>query len=87
MAELEITALAHGYAEEVYNTNPDAGKVAESVTCLLSRRFCLVEKDTVRKAFWQLTDKLLSDGDNKSFGAAYVVLQSLFPEIAKEVEE
>jgi hypothetical protein len=79
IADIMRNALSEVTAEHIKNF--------EGFVRFLLRRFCLVEKETVRKAFWQLTDKLLSDGDNKSFGAAYVVLQSLFPEIAKEVEE
>lgn len=100
MNEKEITTLAREYAEECSKGFAPAdmpnclkNEATDILVCntedmlkWLSQRYCLVEKETVRKAFWQLTDKLLSDGDNKSFGAASVVLQFLFPEIAKEVE-
>lgn len=97
MSEEEITALAREYAEECAEEvgvmfNPQNWACskceieAKAVIIWLLRRFCLVEKDKVREAFWRLTDKFLTDNDTKSFGAASVVLESLFPEIAKEVE-
>lgn len=93
MEENKITALAREYAEWICPYKDKSAnlsildiRAAERLINFLLRRYCLVEKDKVREAFWRLTDKFLTDNDAKSFGAASVVLESFFPEIAKEVE-
>ena len=89
MSKEQITALAREYAE--FTDTSDVEKKHISAICenflkYTLRRFCLVEKDTVREALYKLTDKFLEDNNHKAFGVASVAIESLFPEIAKEVE-
>lgn len=89
MKELEITALAREYAEFTDMSPVDKKNISAICECFLKytlRRYCLVEKDTVREALYKLTDKFLEDNNHKAFGVASVAIESLFPEIAKEVE-
>lgn len=82
----EITAFAREYAEETHHRNTVAVDFAIETIRFMLRRYCLVEKEAVREALWRLTDKFLEDNDHKAFGAASAAIESLFPEIAKEVE-
>lgn len=100
MNDEQITALAREYAEEILNdesylvlpTNllnnlhQKTAEYAEHLIRFLLRRYCIVEKDTVRETLYKLTDKFLEDNDHKAFGAASAAIESLFPEIAKEVD-
>lgn len=86
MTDTEITALAREYAEETHHGNTVAVDFAIETIRFMLRRYCLVEKEAVREALWRLTDKFLEDNDHKAFGAASAAIESLFPEIAKEVE-
>lgn len=110
----EITALAREYAEEECNksTLPDKRQLHEDkliefydVYGFLLRRYCLVEKEAVRKEYEPIKD-VTEDCNYKELGATWDnvpylsrfydegykrgqkdTLESLFPEIAKEVEE
>lgn len=89
MTDTEITALAREYAEETVSHTRLSTTIAddtEDVIRFMLRRYCLVEKDTVREALWKLTDKFLEDNDHKAFGAASAAIESLFPDLGKEVE-
>lgn len=100
MKESEITALAREYAEEIHagTSEPFKDDViceeienAESVIRFLLRRYALVEKEAVRKEYHEI--KLaLGDGGRSELEddinmEKEALLESLFPEIAKEVEE
>lgn len=96
--ETEITTLAREYAEEVYKnahkemevlpnclSNEAVNMFAEDMKNKLkwlTRRFCLVEKDRVKDEY----KKAKIDMVSKYHQGSMVVLQVLFPEIAKEVE-
>lgn len=118
MTEEEITALTREYAEEenpisdynehnMFYRNIALGadmEKAESIITWLLRRFCLVEKEAVRKEYESVKDT--SDYCNyEEHGATWDetpylsrfydegydcgqknLLESLFPEIGKEVE-
>lgn len=99
----QITALAREYAEEMIKGKPaeelpnclknsmltmNTEYVAE-IFQWLTRRFYIVEKEAVRKQF-ESAKRLIDDRDyNKQcIGVgSRGVLERLFPEIAKEVEE
>lgn len=107
MTPEEITALAREYAEEATKADAsdpnlsatdlngikhDVAEYAEEVIRFLLRRFCLVEKEAVRKEYQDATAHVkeaiksknpLSESCGKGKRLA---IQSLFPEITKEVE-
>lgn len=84
-----ITALAREYAEEIhYGDNYFEAENKRLLTWLL-RRFCLVEKEAVRKQF-ESAKRLIEarDYNKQCIGVgSRGVLERLFPEIAKEVED
>ena len=100
-----ITALAREYAEEnaksirdtfglperAYYTHRDEDeKSFERVIRFLLRRFCLVEKEAVRKEYREAKIcRTHLERFSAQWGAVtskMAVLERLFPEIAKEVE-
>lgn len=103
MTQEEITALAREYAEWVLSVpgaeklpnclrNEATGTLredAEEVLTWLSTRFCLVEKSKVQEEY------IISQGNHNKNGFLAIefnlgrrnLLDSLFPELAKEVEE
>lgn len=92
MTDTEITALAREYAE--FTDTAEADKKYISAICEnflknALRRFCLVEKSKVK----DIHKGILVQLDSKNFGYSPYnqgridLLKSLFPEIAKEVEE
>lgn len=99
MDDDQITSLAREYAE--YKQRADAFKVSnkefdasdcEAVIHFLLRRYCLVEKSKVKDAYMSAR-KDVRDGYKSKIGgmiamggAKGALLESLFPEIAKEVE-
>lgn len=104
MTDSEITALAREYAEEEakgtaveslpdgfkeYVIQRNANQFEKHLRWLL-RRFCLVEKEAVRKEYHEI--KLaLGDGGHSEWEddinmEKEALLKSLFPEIAKEVQ-
>lgn len=95
MTQEEITALAREYAEErasVMQGSLGTKIQAELVIRFLLRRFCLVEKSKVIDAY-KSARKDIIDGNKSRIGgliamggANGALLESLFPEIAKEVE-
>lgn len=100
MTELQITDLAREYAEEIYPheegedigqmefLRTSAAKHIEASIKMLSRRFCLVEKEKLDNIYQGILVQL----DPKNFGYSPYnqgrmdVIKSLFPEIGKEVE-
>ena len=97
MTDHEIISLAREYAEEIYPNLSDKIislrtqeiKNAERLIRFLLRRYCLVEKakviETYNRAWneWNFT----LDAENKANSKFLLsALESLFPEIAKEVE-
>lgn len=88
MTEIEITALAREYAEEIYRGGTEFIEEVEQVICWLSTRYALVEKEAVRKQFEDAKRLLETCNYNKKcIGVgSRGVLERLFPEIAKEVE-
>lgn len=94
MDEKEITALAREYAEErasVMQGSLGTKIQAELVIRFLHRRFCLVEKSIILDEYKDAVENIeeataregfinLEDKGKKDF------IESLFPEIAKEVE-
>lgn len=80
MNEETITSLAREYAQPYgLQCNPD--NVTDVIRFLL-RRYCLVEKDRVKDEY----EKAKMDMVSKYHQGSMVVLQVLFPDIAKEVE-
>lgn len=97
MSEEEITALAREYAEELSPDNKVEREMIE-LDCLgfLNRvlnSYCLVEKEKVEEAYLEAKINT-NEGYKVKLGgmiavgeASKALLKSLFPEIAKEVEE
>lgn len=98
MKESEITALAREYAEEIYPNLSDKIisrrtqeiKDAERVIRFLLRRYCLVEKTKIKAVYQDISESYYCDFHNRDTvlkeGSQMKLLESLFPEIAKEVE-
>lgn len=96
MNDDQITALAREYAEETVSHTRLSTAIAddtEDVIRFLLRRYCLVEKSKVKDAYMSAI-KDVKDGYKSKIGgmiamggAKGALLESLFPEIAKEVEE
>lgn len=95
MKESEITALAREYAEEEYKTlnlPTDHTEVSayryKDFARFLLRRYCLVEKSKLKTKHKEALAALESnDNEDVKWGTYRLsLLESLFPEIAKEVE-
>lgn len=98
MDEKEITSLARELSDSLYNDDkaynsilwwgeePKERKAEELEHTLrhLLRRFCLVEKEKLRAIRWR---KVYSADDVRSKFTEECLIDALFPEIAKEVEE
>lgn len=95
----QITALAREYAEEKYpylsdkiiSLRTQEIKNAEQLIRFLLRRYCLVEKEQLKRVMSlhiEKSDETVKGGKAWFFhkGSANT-LRYLFPEIAKEVEE
>lgn len=103
MNEQEITALAREYGEYVANSldydmcsDPELRHIlavkghsesAQSVLEWLLRRFCLVEKDAIRKEYKQAAEDYDPYDPMYSNRGELDLLESLFPDLGKEVEE
>lgn len=107
MNEETITALAREYAEFTDMSPVDKKNISRICKCFLEytlRRYCLVEKEAVRKEYESVKDTP-DDCDYEEHGSSWDevpylnkfyaegydcgqknLLESLFPEIAKEVE-
>lgn len=91
MNEKEITTLAREYAEFTDLSPVDKKNVSQICKCFLEytlRRYCLVEKAAVRKEYHQAIEqgKHAHVRCQVESRAQLRLLESLFPEIAKEVE-
>lgn len=93
MTPEQITALAREYAEKTHHGNTVAVDNAIEVINFLSRRFALVEKGLMEKAYLEAKTVTKEGYKAKSGGmiavgeASKELLKSLFPEIAKEVKQ
>lgn len=94
MNDDQIAALAREYAEWVTQQEGDKAyipaeqAIASAFLHWLTHRFCLVEKEAVRKQFKSAKRLIEARNYNKQcIGVgSRGVLERLFPEIAKEVE-
>lgn len=103
MKESEITSLAREYAEEMIKGTPsdelpnclknsmltmNTEYIAE-IFQWLTRRYCIVEKEVVRTAYHQAMEqgKHAHVKCQVESRAQFRLLERIFPEIAKEVEE
>lgn len=91
----QIKKIARDYAEEYYKVRGGTELMAdeaENVIRFVLRRYCLVEKDAVRKEYEDCYRQYLAAGNARPlrqqyfFGRCFAVM-FLFPEIAKEVED
>ena len=95
MNKEEITALASEYAEFTDMSTVDKKTISAICECFLKfvlRRYCFVEKAKAREEYEDNYRQYLAAGNARPlrqqyfFGRCFAVM-SLFPEIAKEVEE
>ena len=96
MTTEEITALAREYAEEFYKVRGGLDLMAdeaENVIRFLFRRYALVEKSKLKEEYRKVQKQMI-EGDELGIHVLFIhgkikkdLLESLFPEIAKEVEE
>lgn len=92
MSQEEITALAREYAEFTDMSPVDKKNISAICECFLKyalRRYCLVEKEVVRTTYQQAMEqgKHAHVKCQVESRAQLRLLESLFPDIAKEVEE
>ena len=89
MNDKTITALAREYAEFTDMSPVDKKNISAICECFLKytlRRYCLVEKDKAREVYAERTFRHDPDRGLASIVVEHV-LNRLFPEIAREVEE
>ena len=92
MNDKTITALAREYAEFTDMSPVDKKNISAICECFLKytlRRYCLVEKGAVLKQF-ESAKRLIDarDYNKKCIGVgSRGVLERLFPDLGKEVEE
>lgn len=92
MNDKTITALAREYAEFTDMSPVDKKNISAICECFLKytlRRYCLVEKEAVLKQF-ESAKRLIDarDYNKKCIGVgSRGVLERLFPDLGKEVEE
>lgn len=86
----KITSLAREYAEEIYNGDTDFIPEAEQILEWLTHRFCLVEKSKVEEEYRVAKECLDKVPALSIIGSVIngqiIVLESLFPDLRKEVE-
>lgn len=90
MKKEEITALAREYAEFAgYGSNIDALVVIENAFGWLSQRYCLVEKEGLKKKYAELESEWMMAKGTDVYTALTKLefFESLFPDIAKEVKD
>lgn len=100
----QLTALAREYAEEMIKGKPseelpnclknsmlamNTEYVAE-IFQWLTRRFCLVEKNSIKALYQDISESYYCDFHNRDTvlkeGSQMKLLESLFPDLGKEVE-
>ena len=92
MNDKTITALAREYAEFTDISPVDKKNISAICECFLKytlRRYCLVEKEAVLKQF-ESAKRLIDarDYNKKCIGVgSRGVLERLFPDLGKEMEE
>lgn len=93
MNDYQITALAREYAEWICPYKDKSANLsildireAERLINFLLRRYCLVDKETIRKEYKQTAEDYDPYDPMYSNREKLDLLESLFPEIAKEVE-
>lgn len=93
MTAPEITSLAREYAELTDGSPADIAYVtaiAENTIRFLLRRYCLVEKTKVKAIYRAKSEIYYCGFHNRDTvlkeGSQMELLESIFPEIAKEVE-
>ena len=92
MNDKTITALAREYAEFTDMSPVDKKNISAICECFLKytlRRYCLVEKEAVLKQF-ESAKRLIDarDYNKQCIGVgSRGVLERLFPDLGKEVEE
>ena len=92
MTENQITALAREYAEFTDMSPVDKKNISAICECFLKyalRRYCLVEEEVVHTTYQQAMEqgKHSHVKCQVESRAQLRLLERLFPEIAKEVEE
>ena len=89
MSEEEITSLAREYAEEMHYGDDYFEAENNRLLTWLLRRYCLVEKEVVRTTYQQAMEqgKHAHVKCHVESRAKLRLLERLFPEIAKDVEE
>lgn len=91
MNDIEITALAREYTEEMHYGDDYFESENKRFLTWLTRRFCLVEKSKA-KQFFQSRQNILGNQDKydryivDEASAEKRLMLCLFPEIGKEVE-
>lgn len=88
----QITAIAREYAEFTDMSPVDKKNISAICECFLKyalRRYCLVEKEVVRTTYQQAMEqgKHAHVKCQVESRAQLRLLERIFPEIAKEVEE
>lgn len=100
MTQEEITALAREYADMLKHLFPDMPEhtyrdkmsQAKNVIGIIMRRYCLVEKEAVRKEYQETCERETYATEHKNelyaelFKMRRLTLKSLFPGLGKEVE-
>lgn len=96
MDDDKITALAREYAEEIRPYNDKTAPLSildiregERLIRFLLRRYCLVEKKDVEAKYQEAKERYFNPDDETEktmYGRRMSMLESLFPEIKKEVE-
>lgn len=90
MNDDQITALAREYAELTDGSPADIAyitAIAENTIRFLLRRFCLVEKETVKEQYAKWMQQFCDTRDiaAKEYAGGWIsALESIFPEIAKD---
>lgn len=96
MDDKEITALAREYAEFTDMSPVDKKNISAICECFLKytlRRYYLVEKEAVRKKYGRALETNQKRIETSSHvlcaigSAQQVLLESLFPEIGKEIKK
>lgn len=93
MIDPEITSLAREYAEELCPDNKLNREMIE-LDCLgfldrVLKKYCLVEKRDVEAKYQEAKERYFNPDDEiekTMYGERMSMLEYLFPEIAKEVE-
>ena len=88
-----IGNLALQFSTEEYDLDADAWRIGKKMLEWLLRRYCLVEKSKVAEEYKRAIETNRKGKETGAYSlctmgsARKVLLESLFPEIAKEVKE